>query len=277
MSQQKKKKTNFTPKIWYEVVGTPFFLEEEKQREQILTDFATELKSHKYIAILAVTKKNQIEIEYNYSRTSTTSRFYLGLAEDDKPILYKYINSYNTLPEPRKAIKNVSDDFIEFSDGTYGQIIWLTGFERLVLEGVLSVIYPLEISPLQIETFLEVVTDDGSEQRFKSYLGSILSRSARYISHTSISSSLLELKNSADDLQTQINSGKQPAFANVAEREGEIRFMPYSRLKVLEKNGRAIIAQPEEIEFAKGERTYILTRWTDWLKPNQFLRWLKLK
>ncbi|QPG49172.1 nuclease [Saccharolobus solfataricus] len=71
--------------------------------------------------------------------------------------------------------------------------------------------------------------------------------------------------------------GYRTAFANVAEREGEIRFMPYSRLKVLEKNGRAIIAQPEEIEFAKGERTYILTRWTDWLKPNQFLRWLKLK
>lgn len=71
--------------------------------------------------------------------------------------------------------------------------------------------------------------------------------------------------------------GYRTAFVSVAEREGEIRFMPYSRLKVLKKNGRAFTAEPNEIEFAKGERTYVITRWVDWLKPNQFLRWLKLK
>ncbi len=51
--------------------------------------------------------------------------------------------------------------------------------------------------------------------------------------------------------------------------------MPYSRLKVLEKNKRAFLAEPDEVEFAKGERTYVITKWKDWLKPNQFKNWLK--
>jgi len=209
-----KKGRGLTPKVWYEVIGTPFFLEEEKTRDQILTDFATELKSHKYTAILAVTKRNKIEIEERYYRNSTESRFYLGfLDQEEKPILFKYNNKYNSIPEPRKEIDHVTDSYIKFKDGTYGQVIWLAGFEKLVLEGILSVIYPLEISPLQLEVYLEVTTDDGSgkfEQRFRSYLGSILSRSARYIAHTNISSSLLELKNNADDLQAKVNEGKQP-------------------------------------------------------------------
>ncbi|WP_029368686.1 VirB4 family type IV secretion system protein [Saccharolobus islandicus] len=210
----KKGRKELSPHIWYEIYGTPFFLEEEKARDQLLTDFATELKSHPYTAILTVTRKTIIEIEEGYTRNSTESKFYLGfLNPDEKPILYKYINKYDKIPEPRRQIEYVTDSYIKFKDGTFGQVIWISGFEKLLLEGILSVIYPLEISPLQIETFLEIITDDGSgkfEQRFRSYLGSILSRSARYIAHTNISSGLLELKNNADDLQSQINSGKQP-------------------------------------------------------------------
>jgi hypothetical protein len=210
----KKGRRELSPQVWYEVIGTPFFLEEEKTRDQILMDFSTELKSHKYTSILAVTKRNQIEIEEGYLRNSTESKFYLGfLDQEEKPILFKYNNKYNSIPEPRKEIEYVSDTYIKFKDGTYGQLVWLSGFEKLVLEGILSVIYPLEISPSQLEVYLEVTTDDGSgkfEQRFRSYLGSILSRSARYIAHTNISSGLLELKNNADDLQAKINEGKQP-------------------------------------------------------------------
>ena len=65
------------------------------------------------------------------------------------------------------------------------------------------------------------------------------------------------------------------AFVSVNDNEGEIRFMPYSRLKVLEKNKRAFLAEPDEVEFAKGERAYVITKWKDWLKPNQFKNWLK--
>ncbi|BCU68613.1 hypothetical protein HS7_20500 [Sulfolobales archaeon HS-7] len=213
-SKVAKKKRELSPAVWYEVIGTPFFLEEEKQRDQLLNDFATEIKSHKYTVAWAIGKKTQIEIEEGYLRNSTESKFYLGfLEQDEKPILFKYINRHNTLPEPRKEIDYVTDTYIKFKDGTYGQVVWLAGFEKLVLEGILSVIYPLDISPSQTEVFLEVTTDDGSgkfEQRFRSYLGSILSRSARYIAHTNISSNLLELKNNADDLQSRINEGKQP-------------------------------------------------------------------
>lgn len=209
-----KGKRELTPKVWYEVIGTPFFLEEEKERDQIMTDFATELKSHKYTAILAVTKRSQIEIEEGYYRNSTSSKFYLGFLEnEEKPILFRYTNKFDTIPEPRKEIDHVTDSYIVFKDGTFGQVVWLAGFERLVFEGILSVLYPLETTPLQLEVFLEVITDDGSgkfEQKFRSYLGSVISRSARYIAHTNISSSLLELKENADDLQSRVNEGKQP-------------------------------------------------------------------
>jgi hypothetical protein len=235
-----KKGRELSPHVWYEVIGTPFFLEEEKTRDQILTDFATELKSHKYTAVLAVTKRNKIEIEEGYFRNSTESRFYLGfLDQEERPILFKYNNKYNSIPEPRKEIEYVSDTYIKFKDGTYGQVIWLAGFENLVLEGILSVIYPLEISPLQVEVYLEVTTDDGSgkfEKRFRSYLGSILSRSARYIAHTNISSSLLELKNNADDLQAKINEGKQP----VAIR---------SFITVIDNNLNALEAASDKVIF----------------------------
>jgi hypothetical protein len=213
MGRPKGKKRELTPRAWYEVHGTPFFLEEEKARDQVLTDFATELKSHKYTAILAVTKKISIQIEEGYYRNSTESKFYLGFVDDEEPILFKYSNKYDSIPEPRREIGYVTDTYIAFKDGTYGQLVWLAGFEGLVLEGILSVVYPLEISPLQLEVFLETITDDGSgkfEQKFRSYLGSVLSRSARYIAHTNISSSLLELRENAEDLQSQLSEGKQP-------------------------------------------------------------------
>ncbi|AZG03146.1 hypothetical protein [Sulfolobus spindle-shaped virus] len=72
------------------------------------------------------------------------------------------------------------------------------------------------------------------------------------------------------------SKGYHTAFVSVNDNEGEIRFMPYTRLKVLEKNKRAIIAEPSELEFAKGERTYVITKWKDWLKPKQFKNWLKV-
>ncbi|MEM0373879.1 MAG: ATP-binding protein [Sulfolobales archaeon] len=213
-SKTVKKKRELSPAVWYEIYGTPFFLEEEKTRNQLLADFATELKSHPYTIILTETRKTTIEIEDGYTKNSTISKFYMGfLNSDEKPILYKYINKYDKIPEQRREIEYVTDSYIKFKDGTFGQVVWINGFEKLVLEGILSVIYPLDIAPLQVETVIEVVTDDGSgrfSQKFRSYLGSILSRSARYIAHTNISSSLLELKNNADDLQSKINEGKHP-------------------------------------------------------------------
>jgi hypothetical protein len=234
-----KGKRELTPKVWYEVIGTPFFLEEEKERDQIMTDFATELKSHKYTAILAVTKRSQIEIEEGYYRNSTNSKFYLGFLEnEEKPILFRYTNKFDTIPEPRKEIDHVTDSYIAFKDGTFGQVVWLAGFERLVFEGILSVLYPLETTPLQLEVFLEVITDDGSgkfEQKFRSYLGSVISRSARYIAHTNISSSLLELKENADDLQSRVNEGKQPVALRgfVTVIDNDINVLEASTDKVI--------------------------------------------
>jgi len=227
MAQTKTKRRELFPKVWYEVLGTPYFLEDEKDRMQIQADFATEMRSHPYMAIWAITKRTKIEIEEGYFRNSTESKFYLGfLDSEDRPILFKYINKYDSLPEPRKEIDYVTDSYIAFKDGTYGQVVLITGFESLVLEGILSVIYPLEISPLQVEVFLEVITDDGSgkfEQRFRSYLGSVLSRSARYIAATNISSGLLELRENAEDLQAKIGEGKQPVairgFINVIDED----------------------------------------------------------
>jgi len=214
MVQSQTKRKELFPRVWFRVLGTPYFLEEMDKRLQILSDFATEMKAHKYMAMLAITKKTSIEIEEGYYRNSTQSDFYLGfLDNDEKPILFKYTDKYDSLPEPRKEIDYVTDSYIAFKDGTYGQVVLITGFEGLVLEGILSVVYPLEISPLQVEVFLETITDDGTgkfEQKFRSYLGSILSRSARYIAHTNISSSLLELRENAEDLQAQISEGKQP-------------------------------------------------------------------
>ncbi|AZG03491.1 hypothetical protein [Sulfolobus spindle-shaped virus] len=71
------------------------------------------------------------------------------------------------------------------------------------------------------------------------------------------------------------SKGYHTAFVSVNDNEGEIRFMPYTRLKVLEKNKRAFLAEPSE--FAKGERTYVITKWKDWLKPNQFKNWVSRK
>jgi hypothetical protein len=214
MTQTKTKRRELFPRVWFQVLGSPYFLEDEKTRLQILADFATEMKAHKYMAMLAVTKKTSIEIEEGYFRNSTQSDFYLGFIDsEERPILFKYTNKYDSLPEPRKEIDYVTDSYIAFKDGTYGQVVLISGFEGLVLEGILSVVYPLEISPLQVEVFLESITDDGSgkfEQRFRSYLGSILSRSARYIASTNISSALLELRENAEDLQAQISEGKQP-------------------------------------------------------------------
>ncbi len=70
------------------------------------------------------------------------------------------------------------------------------------------------------------------------------------------------------------SKGFKTAFVNVADNEGEVRFMPFSRLKALEKNKRAFLAEPTELEYAKGERSYVITRWPDWLKPAEFKRWL---
>jgi len=214
MTQTKSKRRELSPRVWYQILGTPYFLEDEKTRTQILTDFATEMKAHKYMAMLAVTKKTSIEIEEGYFRNSTESNFYLGFIDsEENPILFKYTNKYESLPEPRKEIDYVTDSYIAFKDGTYGQVVLIMGFESLVLEGILSVVYPLEISPAQVEVFLETITDDGTgkfDQKFRSYLGSILSRSARYIASTNISSSLLELRENAEDLQAQISEGKQP-------------------------------------------------------------------
>ncbi|MEM3986923.1 MAG: AAA family ATPase, partial [Candidatus Methanomethylicia archaeon] len=171
-SKTVKKKRELSPAVWYEIYGTPFFLEEEKTRNQLLADFATELKSHPYTIILTETRKTTIEIEDGYTKNSTISKFYMGfLNSDEKPILYKYINKYDKIPEQRREIEYVTDSYIKFKDGTFGQVVWINGFEKLVLEGILSVIYPLDIAPLQVETVIEVVTDDGSgrfSQKFRS-------------------------------------------------------------------------------------------------------------
>ena len=227
MAQTKTKRRELFPKVWYGVPGSPYFLEGEENRMQIQADFATEIRSHPYMAILAITKRTKIEIEEGYFRNSTESKFYLGfLDSEDRPILFKHINKYDSLPEPRKEIDYVTDSYIAFKDGTYGQVVLITGFEGLVLEGILSIVYPLEISPLQVEVFLETITDDGTgkfEQKFRSYLGSVLSRSTRYIAATNISSGLLELRENAEDLQAKISEGKQPVairgFVNVIDED----------------------------------------------------------
>ena len=214
MPKPKKSKRTGQPAVWYQVIGTPFFLEDEKSRDQIINDFATEIKSHPYMAILTVTKRSTIKIDEGYDSQSAESEFYIGFeSKKESPVLFRYTKKFDELPEPRRQVVSVTDDYIKFADNTYAQVIWLGGFESMVLEGVLSVLYPLDVYPLQLEAFLEIATDDGSgkfEQKFRSYLGSVISRAARYVAHTNISSSLLELKENAEDLQDQISGGRQP-------------------------------------------------------------------
>ncbi|WP_238842144.1 nuclease [Sulfolobus sp. E11-6] len=68
------------------------------------------------------------------------------------------------------------------------------------------------------------------------------------------------------------SKGYKAVFMNIADSEGEVRFMPFTLLRTLEKHGKAVVSE----EFAKGERTYVLTRWKDWMKPSQFKRWLSV-
>ena len=59
-------------------------------------------------------------------------------------------------------------------------------------------------------------------------------------------------------------------IANIADNEGEIRFIPVDYISLLKKKGIAI----STTEFAKGENEYILIPWREFWKPTRFKRWL---
>ncbi|QGA87240.1 hypothetical protein [Sulfolobus spindle-shaped virus] len=68
------------------------------------------------------------------------------------------------------------------------------------------------------------------------------------------------------------SKGFRTAFCNIADNEGEVRFMPFTLLRTLQKHGKATIAN----EFATNERSYVITRWKDWMRPKSFKRWLSV-
>ncbi|ACP34321.1 hypothetical protein LS215_0166 [Sulfolobus islandicus L.S.2.15] len=60
-------------------------------------------------------------------------------------------------------------------------------------------------------------------------------------------------------------------IANIADNEGEIRFITVDYITLLKKKGIAISTK----EFAKGENEYILIPWKEFWKPSRFKNWLK--
>ena len=60
-------------------------------------------------------------------------------------------------------------------------------------------------------------------------------------------------------------------IANIADNEGEIRFITVDYITLLKKKNIAISTK----EFAKGENEYILIPWKEFWKPSRFKNWLK--